>query len=390
MAEQRYAAGAELLRAAIEPLAEGNPPSDDIVRHFLPMAMASSLLYDETAWHELEHRWVPELRGRGALATLVAALATLSYNQLTEGRFADAEATLAEGRELSLATGFRAFLALFAAAELFVLAWRGQEADARALAERLLDDFTPAGHGLGVTWVRVALSVLEIGLGHYEEALRIVADGGPGQGTVSLVELVEAGVRSGDRDTPAAALTVFAPLAEGTGTHRALGQLALCRALLAGDDDSEPGYQLAIEHLGQSRDIPLLARAHLLYGEWLRRKRRRREARDELRTAWETFTGLGMAAFAGRAHAELAATGETAQERTAAAHNGLTPQEAQIARLASEGASNQEIAARLFISSSTVEYHLSKVFRKLGITSRRRLAHALSGRDSGRRRPPAR
>jgi DNA-binding CsgD family transcriptional regulator len=385
MAEHRYAAGAPLLHAAIAPLSGGDPPPDDIVRRFLPMAMAASLLYDDTAWHELEHRWVPELRRRGALAILVAALATLSYNQLTEGRFADAEATLAEGRELSAATGFRAFLALFATAELSVLAWRGREADARALAGKLLGDFTAVGHGLGITRVRVALCVLEVGLGNYAEALRIVRAGGPGQGAVSLVELVEAGGRSGDRDAPAAALAAFEPLAEAAGTQRALGQLALCRALLADDADTEPGYQLAIEHLRQSRDVPLLARSHLLYGEWLRRQRRRRDAREQLRTAWETFTGLGMSAFADRAHAELRATGETAGKRSAATQDALTPQEAQIARLASEGASNQEIAARLFISASTVEYHLGKVFRKLGITSRGRLARALGERDSASR-----
>jgi DNA-binding CsgD family transcriptional regulator len=386
MAEQHYPAGAALLRAAIVPLSGGDPPPDDLVRRFLPMAMAASLLYDDTAWHELEHRWVPELRRRGALATLVAALATLSYNQLTEGRFADAEATLSEGRELSAATGFRAFLALFATAELSVLAWRGREADTRKLADRLLADYTAASHGLGITRVRVALSVLEVGLGNYEEALRVVVEGGTGQGAVSLVELVEAGVRSGERAAPAAALAAFEPLAAGTGTHRALGQLALCRALLASGADIESGYLLAVEHLGQSRDVPLLARSRLLYGEWLRRQRRRREARDELRVAWETFTRLGMMAFADRARGELQATGETARKRTPAALDGLTPQESQIAWLASEGESNQEIAARLFISSSTVEYHLSKVFRKLGVTGRGRLAHAL-GERYGASRP---
>jgi DNA-binding CsgD family transcriptional regulator len=268
---------------------------------------------------------------------------------------------------------------------LSVLAWRGQEANARALARKLLDEFTTVGHGLGITRVRVALCVLEVGLGNYPEALRIVTDGGPGQGAVSLVELVEAGVRSGDRDDPAAMLAAFEPLAEATGTHRALGQLALCRALLAVEADAEAGYRLAIEHLRQSRDVPLLARSYLLYGEWLRRARRRREARDQLRAAWEMFADLGMVAFADRARAELKATGETARKRTAEDQDTLTPQESQIARLASEGASNQEIAARLFISASTVEYHLSKVFRKLGITSRGRLAHVLSERDHASR-----
>ena len=149
------------------------------------------------------------------------------------------------------------------------------------------------------------------------------------------------------------------------------------RALLAGDDHAEAEYTLAIEQLQHCRIAPQLARSHLLYGEWLRRQRRRRDARDHLRTACQMFETLGMEAFADRARAELRATGERARKRSVETQDVLTPQEAQIARLASEGLSNQEIAARLFISASTVDYHLRKVFRKLGITNRTRLAHML-------------
>lgn len=197
------------------------------------------------------------------------------------------------------------------------------------------------------------------------------------------MDLIEAGTRSGDTATGAAALDSLAPMAAAAGTPAALGWLALGRAMLAGgsagETTAEAQYQLAINHLERSRHIPVLARARLLYGEWLRRQRRLRDARDQLNTACEMLTRLGMEAFAERARAELRAAGDLARGPATASASDLTPQELQIARLASEGATNAEIAARLFISASTVEYHLRKVFRKLGITTRVRIGHALSG-----------
>jgi DNA-binding CsgD family transcriptional regulator len=155
----------------------------------------------------------------------------------------------------------------------------------------------------------------------------------------------------------------------------------LCRALVAADDEAEPDYQLAVDQFQQCRVAPSLARAQLLYGEWLRRQRRRRDAREQLNAAWRLFDKLGMAAFAERARVELRATGEQAPKHDEAPREALTPQEAQIARLAAEGWSNPEIATRLFISASTVDYHLRKVYRKLGITGRGRLARVLAGTD---------
>jgi DNA-binding CsgD family transcriptional regulator len=190
--------------------------------------------------------------------------------------------------------------------------------------------------------------------------------------------VIEAGIRSGDREIAIAALEALAPLAQASGTHVALGLLARGRALLADDDQAEAEYRQSIEHLRQTRAVPQQARSRLLYGEWLRRQRRRRDAREQLQAAWQMFDTLGMEAFAERARAELLATGEHARKRTAHTREVLTPQEAQIAWLAGAGASNKEIAARLFISASTVEYHLRKVFRKFGITGRVQLAQVLS------------
>jgi DNA-binding CsgD family transcriptional regulator len=385
LAERRYEAGAALLRRAIAPLNADQGILDDVLPHFMSLTIAASLLYDDAARYQLEHRWVPELRDRGALAAVLAALTVQHAVQVDEGRFADAEASLAEGRELSEATGYRAYLSNFAfVVELVALARRGREADARPLADRLLRESAGQGGENAVRGVHLALAVLELGLGNYADALRHGLESRAPQAGVRFAmpaDVVEAGTRCGDRAAAVAALEDFTPWAIATGSHWALGLLARCRALLADDDQAEPQYRLAIEHLRQTRLAPELARARLVYGEWLRRQRRRRDARDQLRTAWQAFDAMGVEAFAERARAELRATGEHARKRTVETVDALTPQEAQIARLAAEGVTNGEIAARLFISASTVEYHLRKVFRKLGITSRARLAHALREKE---------
>jgi DNA-binding CsgD family transcriptional regulator len=378
--ERRYAAGAALLRRAIAPTVTAPALPEEALRHFMAVSMVESLLYDESAWDELEHRWVDELRGRGALAALVVALVSLASHQLSEGRFADAEVTVAEGRALSQATGYRAYLGVFALSELEGLAWRGQEPDARAFADQLLRDFTEQGNGRAAHLVHTALTWLELGLGNYQEALTGAQESFAGRAVLEMGQvggIIEAAIRSGDLETANAALEAFTPLAQASGTPVALGLQARGRALLADDDQADAEFQQSIEHLGQSRVVPELARSHLLYGEWLRRQRRRRDAREQLHTAWQMFDTLGMEAFAERARAELLATGEHARKRSTETREVLTPQESQIARLAGEGASNQEIAARLFISASTVEYHLRKVFRKFGVTGRVQLAQVL-------------
>ena len=230
------------------------------------------------------------------------------------------------------------------------------------------------------------------GLGRYEQALA-EAQQAVGQAPKlfismwALAELIEAASRSGQTALAADAL---GRLAEATGTGQTdwgQGLYARCRALTGDGQDAEGWYHEAVGRLSRTAFRPELARAHLLYGEWLRRERRRAEARAQLRTAHEMFAAIGMQAFAERARRELRATGETARTRAAATHGELTPQEAQIARLAREGLSNPKIAAQLFLSPRTIQYHLGNIFTKLEITSRRQLRQALP--DSGRDGPMA-
>ena len=289
---------------------------------------------------------------------------------------------MAEGRALAGSAGYQDHLACFAGAELAILAWRGREADTRRLAGQLLAEFPGPGIVLGVRLVNQALAVLELSLGNYHEAAQRAFGSYKEPPVLTLASevevMVEAAVRSGDREAAISVLEVFSPRALACGTHWALGLLARCRALLAADAQAEADYRLAIEHLRQCRLAPQLARSHLLYGEWLRRQRRRREARDQLRTACRMFEAMGMEGFAERGRVELRATGGSARQRDGQSQHVLTAQETQIAHLASEGASNHEIAARLFISACTVDYHLRKVYRKLGITSRVQLVRALT------------
>ena len=193
----------------------------------------------------------------------------------------------------------------------------------------------------------------------------------------SLPELVEAAMRSGQTEVATDAVERLCERTRAAGTELALGVEAASKALLSSGEPAERLYQEAIERLGSTRMKLPLARAHLLYGEWLRRDRRRIDAREQLRRAQAMFTAMGAEAFAARAGRELLATGETARKRTDEARDELTAQETQIARLARDGLSNAEIGARLYISPRTVEYHLHKVFTKLGISTRDHLDRVL-------------
>ncbi|HME03541.1 MAG TPA: LuxR C-terminal-related transcriptional regulator, partial [Solirubrobacteraceae bacterium] len=378
-----YAAGVPLLRRAITALrSEDLDAYEGLHRLGLGVLAAAALLDDEGA-HVLATRWVRLARDQVALSVLPIALAHLAnFGEIPAGQLAAAEASLAEAHEISAATENRG---LTGSSELLLLAWRGRENDARRVAASVTREAQEHGVPADIAFVQHALSVLELGLGNYEAAmacgLQLFEDDSPFIGTQTLPGLVEAAVRAGRPDVAAQVLERLSERATASGTELALGLLARSRALVA--SEAEPLYRQAIAHLERSRSDAHQARGHLLYGEWLRRRRRRRDARAELRTAHEMLDSIGAEAFAERARVELLATGERARRRSAETLDELTPQEERIARLAGEGASNQEIATQLFISSSTVAYHLRKVFRKLNVTSRSHLARAIPGERDG-------
>jgi DNA-binding CsgD family transcriptional regulator len=261
---------------------------------------------------------------------------------------------------------------------LALAAWRGREDDLSELIEASMNDLLARGQGAGLAIIRWASALLYNGLGRYEEALAAAQQTSEKPhdllfSTWGLVELIEAAVRSKTPEPAVEALQRLSDETRASGTHWALGIEARSRALLSDGEAAELLYREAIERLGRTRVRAELARSHLVYGEWLRREKRRLDAREQLRTAHQMFTSMGFQAFAERAERELLATGETARKRTVESLDQLTAREAQIVRLARDGLSNSEIGARLFISPKTVEYHLHKVFTKLGVSSRSQL-----------------
>jgi DNA-binding CsgD family transcriptional regulator len=364
-----YRSAVPLMRGALTALAT----DESLAEEGLPLAVISMFAADDVwddeggrqAWKRLE----AYDRANGALGMLRTTLMVGATWELRAGRFEAADALQDELAELSDVVGqpHRGGIQ-----RIELLAWSGREAETRAVAAEDIgfDDF-----------VMNSLAVLEIGLGRYSDALACVLPSfegdRPGVATRSLHEIVEAGVRSGDHNAAKSALARMEERAPVSGTPWGLGLLARCRALMADHEQAEELYRESADLLGRTQIVTELARTHLLFGEWLRRRRRRADARAELRIAYEMFTRMGAAAFAERTRAELLATGERPRRRNEQTAHDLTPQEKQVASLAAAGATNSEIAARLFISTSTVEYHLNKVFRKLAITSRRRLAAVL-------------
>jgi len=306
-------------------------------------------------------------------------LLALSRSEMWNGRFGVAEAYRAEVSALAAAIEGEGPIAdMFVMLSVHVLAWQGREAEVREAVSILTGEFAVAiGAGSGVNVARLALATLENGLRHYGEALvaarPLFEEDIPPDGNLILPEIVEAGVRSGDISIAAAALERLDERARTSGTPWALGLLARSRALLASDDEAEALYRESIDQLDAAPVAAESARAHLLYGEWLRRQKRRTDARHQLRTAHQLFSGMGARAFEERARLELAATGAHARERSVVTALDLTPQEEQIARLAAGGETNAEIASKLYISPNTVDYHLRKVYRKLDLRSRRDL-----------------
>ncbi|MGH3416144.1 MAG: helix-turn-helix transcriptional regulator, partial [Actinocrinis sp.] len=346
-------------------------------------------LWDEDHWDALSERYVRLARESGALSELPLALTVRAFSLLFAGDLAAAASLVDELRAVKEATGVG--LAPYSALTLAAL--RGDEASAAALVEATLQDVARRGEGIGVTFAEWANALLRNGLGQYDKAmaagLRATEYDRDLAGlTYSLIELIEAAVRCGTARAANAAVAAKAygqltEMAEASATEWLLAAHARCGALLAEGEDAERLYRESIARFGKTRLRVDLARAHLLYGEWLRRERRRNEAREHLRTAHNMLERMGVAAFAERAARELRATGETARKRDGVAYSAeLTAQEAQIARLARDGLSNPEIGTRLFISAHTVQYHLRKVFTKLGITSRSQLDRVLPGEPS--------
>jgi DNA-binding CsgD family transcriptional regulator len=373
-----YASGLPQLRAALAGFTTGAASEADL-RHLYLAGVLAIRLWDDERWDALSARHLDLVRAAGALGELPPALTSRTYLLLFTGNLTAAATLTDEAASIAEATG--SHLTPYGA--LGIAALRGDEARTRALVTSSLADATDRGEGVGVTFTEWANAILHNGLGRYPEAfaaaLRATAfEVDPGSSIWASVELIEAAIRSGHRETATAAHRALADHTTAAGTDWALGSQARCAALLAEGEAAETLYREAIQRLRRTRIRLYLARTHLLYGEWLRRERRRADAREQLHTAQRMFESMGVHAFADRAQRELQATGETARRRVpVSATPELTAQEARIARLAADGLSNPEIATRLFLSARTVQYHLGKVFAKLGITSRAQLDTAL-------------
>jgi DNA-binding CsgD family transcriptional regulator len=369
------AAAAPALRRASSAFAGAAIPTENSFRWTALPPIPSYVLWDDESWHAINARQLGLAREAGALARVPMGLITGAVIDAWSGEFAKAAEATAEAGAIVEATETR--LAPYAA--MLLAALQGREADGLPLLESAIDEAAAVGQGFAVQWGEFVKAILFNGLGRYAEALlaaQRASDDLPELfiSSWALAELIEAASRS---EAPGQAVSALKRLTADTAvasTDWGLGIAARSRALLTDGDEAESLYLEAIERLGRTRLRPELARAHLLYGESLRRQRRRLDARNELRIAHDMFTGFGMEAFAERARIELEATGERARKRTMHVIDQLTPQEAQVARLAVQGNTNREIAGQLFISPSTVEYHLRKAFRKLGVKSRTQLA----------------
>jgi ATP/maltotriose-dependent transcriptional regulator MalT len=372
-----YAAGAAPLKRALSAVREADGETErDLRWPWLGRRVAPDLFDDET-WHSIATRSVQTARDRGALGVLPLALCNLATLRSLEGELDVAKALVEESDAIADATGS----ARIVFAHVLLAGFRGDEAVVSQLVEAGEAAAVARSEGVVLTFGEHARALLYNGLGRYEAALA-AAESASAQDELfvsvgSLSELVEAAVRSARNELAADALERLTERTQAGGTQWALGIEARSRALLSEDALAEELYREAIDRLGRCRIATERARAHLLYGEWLRREGRRVDAREQLRAAHDMLTAFGMEAFAERTRRELVATGEKARRRTADTRGDLTAQEAQIAQLARDGYSNPEIGAQLFLSPRTVEWHLRKVFTKLAITSRKELDAAL-------------
>jgi DNA-binding CsgD family transcriptional regulator len=371
-----YGTAVPLLRRAIRGCIEEREPGLQLAEWVVFIPTLPPEIWDDDAWGRLTAHLISATRGAGGLLNIPMALDYRAGFEVNAGDLAAASAHLEESAAIKEATGSTPALTWMELA-----AWRGDETQAVEVIESSIEFWTARGDGRWISLAEYARAVLFNGLARYESALvaarRACEHMDIGLFGLCLAELIEAAHRTGEREVAVEALEQLEERARVAGTDWALGMLARSSAMLELDDTAERLYRESVERLERTHIKPQLARARLLYGEWLRRANRRVDAREQLRRAFEEFEQMGAEAFAQRARRELAATGEKVRKRTVETTIFLTPQEAQIARMAAEGESNPEIGSRLFISPRTVEYHLSKVFVKLDVKSRRELRTAL-------------
>ncbi|WP_433297656.1 AAA family ATPase [Pseudonocardia sp. CA-142604] len=376
-----YAAGMPLIRDALRALREHICAQDALRWHWLACPSAS-LAWDFEIWDVFTADFVQLAREAGALAVLTEAMSSRILVHTLAGEL-EAAASLCS--ELESVTEATAGPPVPYAASL-VAAWRGREEEARRLTEIATAEGRRRGYALGLTITGWAKALLSNSLGQYDDALAAAREIGEqhpeelGMPTwAAEVELIEAATRSGKPEQAIASLERITETTGACGTDWGLGMAARSRALMIDGPAAEDAYCEAIDRLARAGVRSELARAHLVYGEWLRREQRRTDARRHLRTAYEMFAAMGAEAFARRAARELEASGEPAPRQAAETTSELTAQEMQVVRLVREGLTNSEIAARLFLSPRTIEWHMTNIFGKLQITSRRQLRRSSSG-----------
>jgi DNA-binding CsgD family transcriptional regulator len=375
-----YEAGVPGLRRAMEAFRDDEPHAGTAANGLRWMGLASLVavaMFDDELAYLLKDRNVRLAREAGALATLPAGLTSLSAMLVLTGEFDHAAELADDGATLARATGG----VPLRDAQLILAAWRGRERDATDLYNESIQQATAREMGTEASLAHYAMAVLDNSLGRYpgaQAAAALACDHDElASRSLALPELIEAAVRADDLECASSALAQLSSFAQASGTQWALGLLARSRALTSSGPAAEGHYREAIERLGRCRMVGHLARTHLVYGEWLRRERRRHDAREQLRIAHDLLSNMGAEAFAARAARELRATGEHPRQRTAQPTDELTANELQVARLVATGATSREGGAQLFLSPRTIEAHLRSIFRKLGISSRRQIREFL-------------
>jgi DNA-binding CsgD family transcriptional regulator len=380
-----YDAAAKPLRAALDALRADDLDPVTGLKWLELGTVAAGSLWDDQALIDVTDRWERAARRLGALGQLPVSLTFRALADWLTGRLDRAADLWEEMREIMAASQNTGMIGIDSRCQGLLLVYRGDTAKARAAGRAQIREGTARRQGAVANIGRGIVTIADLRSGQNEAAvdscLPVIRDDHPFTAEWMLPELIEAAVRSDQQQVARTAFTTLADRTSAAATPWAHGIRARCQALLDDGSQAEAAYLEAISQLERSRAVVDLARAHLLYGQWLRRAQRRRDARHQLRTADDMFHAMGASGFAEQAEGELRATGERARKLTPDTERDLTPQEARVADLAAGGATNNEIAEQLFLSPSTVDYHLRKVFRKLGVRSRTELANRLPGRE---------